>query len=734
MGRIIIDPQAALFNNTERQVPTSYGRSTLADINAGLDVAQMAGEIAGPIVVGLGNMGVEDKVKQAQAGLLDLQRNAAKGRSAAARQMMADTQPRNAPAVRRDMEEALPLSVVGEQTPAEMPTEMPSMMRGMMQPGYKNPYGMRLNTPEASARARAADLMLGPGAIGKLGNTGDLNAFDAPDVEELDWSHQAPVDRRSVMPKSRYQPQDLLRGMPAFMDRIAPQEEQIPPGIFGPPQQFPQPGTPEFRQLLEAQQPTAETMSAGGGPGGMEILRRVASGLGFGGVPTAKAAGGRVARRGPAQPSLQQRATTAQQGVGEQFAMEEQKAREALAPAMRETQQAVQTSEEMQQEALRRMQESQPDAAELALQARLQAAQNRPQMQVEDYDYSIPQLEALIIQAKQSGDPEAVQRVAQAINASSLRGARAQSVFADMLGGAHLGRERKRLLANLTGVAQQPESAADIASGLSKATYQRIMGERMQQKPLEFVERAGMNQAKAQTTASKAFGKAPEQAANVVNRTAAARKAAAEAEVLVPKTSAQMARDYASAANARANARQTNMLAPFRRDLLIKKINEQPREAKGLAFTFNGLAGSDQDKRFFAQVYREAEGYAKEIAKLSGATTLPPDYKGMSSEDRAKAKARYAQANSSAIAKAGELAAMFQIKRDQLGDAAVGGKKYVDFLGLSKEQAQKIMEYSDTPEFQAAWNRTMQGAGAAQTTPPATPPTEAGGPGMFGGR
>ncbi len=711
MGRIIIDPRAALFNS-EREARQSYGRSTFGDINAGLDlagkglqVASMAGDIAGPIVVGLGNMGVEDKVREAQGGLQALQAKSAADRSTAARNLMASAQPQPERYGRRGVEEAFqpPLA---EPDPDPMPdvAEPPSIMRGMMQPGYKNPYGMRLDTPESSARARAADLMLGQGALGKLGNTGDINAFDAPDASELDWSHEAPTDRRSGAPKSRYQPQDLLRGMPEFMGRIAPQEEQIPPGIFGPPQQFPQPGTPEFRQLLEAQQPTTDTMSAGGGPGGMEILRRVATGLGLGGASVAKPAGGRAVRRGPAQPSLQQKAVAAQQGVGEQFAFEEQKAKEALAPAMQQTQQAVQTSQEMQQEALRRMQESQPDAAELALQGRLQAAQNREPMQVEDYDYSIPQLEALIIQAKQSGDPEAVQRVAQAINTSSLRGARAQSVFADMLGGAHLGRERQRLLANLTGVAQQPESAADLAGSLSKATYQRIMGDRMQQKPLEFVERAGMNQAKVETTAGKAYGKTPEQAANVVGRTAAARKAAAESEMVAPKAKADIAAKYASANQANTNAKRIRTMLPWDVALANKKLNEVPRDPKGINFTINGGPGSEESARLLRKVRDEGAALASKIAPLLSSPDLAK-LKGMKSADAAKMTARWSRQQKERVAQAGELVALLQAKRISLGDAALDGIKLADTLGISKEEADMIRNISQLPEFQSSFNK-----------------------------
>lgn len=719
MGRIIIDPRAAQFNS-ERQTPQTYGRSTLGDVGTGLDlvgkgltVAQMAGDIAGPIVVGLGNMGVEDQTRQAQTGLLDLQRKAVENRGAAARQMIASAQPQPERYGRRGVEEAFaPPLAEPDADPMPQAMDEPSPLQGMLQPGYENPYRMRFDAPAAgqaapSPRARAADLMLGSENFKKIGRIGDINAFDAPDVDELDWSHEAPTDRRSIGPKSALQPRDMLRGPSPFIDKVAPQEEQIPPGIFGPPQQMPQPGTPEFRQLLEAQQPTAETMSAGGGPGGMEILRRVANRLGFGGAPAVKPAGGRAVRRGSAQPSLQQRADSAQVGVDQQLAEERDVAGQALLPAEQQTGKAIQTSEEMQQIVRDRAAESGPDAAEQALQARLQSAQNRLPVQVEDYDYSVPQLEALIIQAKQSGDPDTINKVAQAINSSSLRGTRAQSVFADMLGGAHVGRERQRLLGNLSGVASKPESAADLAGDLSKATYQRRVGERMEAKPYEFIEKAGMNQGKMQLSTSKAVSKAPETAANVVARSAAAKKSLTEAQMVAPKAKAQIASQYASANQANSNAKRIRTMLPWDVALANKKLNEVPREGKGMNFTFNGGAGSPESAKLMRKIRDEGAVVAAKIAPLLSSPEVT-QLKGVRSKDAGKMMAKWSYDARKRIAEAGEYVAILQAKRAVLGDAALDGVKLADTLGLSKDEADTIRAISQTPEFQSSYNKTKE--------------------------
>jgi hypothetical protein len=713
MGRIIIDPRAAQFNS-ERQAPQTYGRSTFGDVGTGLDlvgkgltVAQMAGDIAGPIVVGLGNMGVEDQTRQAQTGLLDLQRKAAENRGAAARQMMASAQPQPERYGRRGVEEAFaPPLAEPDADPMPQAVDEPSPLQGMLQPGYKNPYGMRFDAapagqPAPSPRARAADLMLGSENFKKIGRIGDINAFDAPDVDELDWSHEAPTDRRSIGPKSALQPRDMLRGLSPFIDKVAPQEEQIPPGIFGPPQQMPQPGTPEFRQLLEAQQPTAETMSAGFGDSAMNLLRRVTGGA------TAKAARPASRQAGRAVPSLQQRADSAQVGVDQQLAEERDVAGQALLPAEQQTGKAIQTSEEMQQIVRDRAAESGPDAAEQALQARLQSAQNRLPVQVEDYDYSVPQLEALIIQAKQSGDPDTINKVAQAINSSSLRGTRAQSVFADMLGGAHVGRERQRLLGNLSGVASKPESAADLAGDLSKATYQRRVGERMEAKPYEFIEKAGMNQGKMQLSTSKAVSKAPETAANVVARSAAAKKSLTEAQMVAPKAKAQIASQYASANQANSNAKRIRTMLPWDVALANKKLNEVPREGKGMNFTFNGGAGSPESAKLMRKIRDEGAVVAAKIAPLLSSPEVT-QLKGVRSKDAGKMMAKWSYDARKRIAEAGEYVAILQAKRAVLGDAALDGVKLADTLGLSKDEADTIRAISQTPEFQSSYNKTKE--------------------------
>lgn len=703
MGRIIIDPRAALFNNTERQVPTSYGRSTLADINAGLDVAgkglgvaQMAGEIAGPIVVGLGNMGVEDKVKQAQAGLLDLQRNAAEGRSAAARQMMADTQPRNAPAVRRDMEEALPLSVVGEQTPAEMPTEMPSMMRGMMQPGYKNPYRLRFDRAgdaERDARARAAELMLGRGSFGQEGKDYGPQDFDQQPGQELDWNHYQPTDRRSVEPKSPFQPsvpqrlspRELLRGLPP--QELLPgmsDEEVLPPGMFNAPQResMPQPGTPEFRAMIAQQMPTTETMSAGGNLSdrAMNVLRRF-----MGGNAPAPAA-----KRRPAAPSLQQRADVAQRDVAQEVAQAQQQAQTELAPAQAQVAEGVAQSEQSAEDMRRRMESRQPGQAETALSRELEAAQNRPDVQVEDFDYSIPQLEALIIQAKQSGDPNAINRVADAINNSSLRGARAQSVFGDILGGGHLGRERQRLLANLTGVTAKQPSAADLASDLSKATYQRILGDRMEDKPIEYIGKRGIDEGKLALQAGKAGAQVRRQAASAVASQETAQKAATEAALRPSEARASIAQKYASANQANQNAKRIRTLTPLNAKLLQKKIDEVPREGKGINFTFNGGKGSDKDASLFRKMRDEVFGDVVKLRNKAAATPIVGKLAGM---DRKQAAAFIAKMNykqRTEFAEAVAIAKTIKNKLEQLGDASIGGIRLSDSVGLDAEMMKKL--------------------------------------------
>lgn len=717
MGRVIVNPQAALFGGERRQV-TPYGRDTLADMSNVVGLANQAvtlgsklGDVASPIITGIYNMSAEDKARMAGNELAGLQRQGIADRSAAAREMMGNAVRAEEQRPRFDraaLEKALPPPIVQPQI---APEEQSSMMTGMMQPGYKNPYGMRLNTPEADARARAADLMLGGGAFGQVGAGGGLEAFDA---KPLDWSHQAPVDRRSVAPK--YAPQNLLRGLPAFIDKVAPPEEVIPPGIFGAnpvgAQQMPQPGTPEFRAMIAQQEPTAEAMSAGFGDSAMKLLRRVT-----GGAPAATA---RPAVRRAAAPSLQQRANQAQQEVAQQIAASQQQAQQEIAPAQAEMAQGIAQSEQSTEALRQNMLNRQPNAAEAALAAQLASAQGRSPVEVEQFDYSIPQLEALIIQAKQSGDPETINKVAAAINASSLRGARAASVFGDIVGGGHIARERQRLLGSLSGIATRPESVSDLAGELSKAQYQRILGSRMEDKPLEFIAKQGLSEGGAALKAGKTGAQVRQQAASAVAQQEAAQKAAATTALAPSQAAASNAQKYASAANSWQSVQRSKALTPLDAALKWKKINELPKESKGISFTFNGARGDKDQMNMLRKVRDEAAQKVGDLPALMAQLGITENIKGMDRKQAAAYIAKQGQEQKEKFAQAVLLSKIILDKRRQLGDAAINGIRLDESIGLTKDMVDAlagIEEAAKLPQAPAATPATS--LPAAGSTPSA---------------
>lgn len=726
MGRVIVNPQAALFGGQPRQVG-AYGRDTLADVDSMVGTADRVvslgskiGDIAGPIVTGLYNMGAEDKVRAAGGELMNLQRKGALDRSAAARELMGSVtrQEEQRPRFgRMGPEEALPPDVVGPDVDPSMPDEQPSMMRGMLQPGYENPYRLRFDRAgdvERDARARAADLMLGRGSFGQEGKDYGPQDFDQQPGQELDWNHYQPTDRRSVEPKSPFQPSGAMRGLPpSNMFRGAPNrdvlpgmsdEEVLPPGMFNAPQResMPQPGTPEFRAMIAQQMPTTETMSAGGNLSdrAMNVLRRF-----MGGNAPAPAA-----KRRPAAPSLQQRADVAQRDVAQEIGAAQQQAMQELAPAQAQVAEGVAQSEQSAEDMRRRMESRQPGQAEMALSRELEAAQNRLGVEVENFDYSIPQLEALIIQAKQSGDPNAVNRVANAINTSSLRGARAQSVFGDILGGGHLARERQRLLANLTGAAAKQPNAADLASDLSKATYQRILGDRMEDKPIEYIGKRGLDEGKLAVQAGKAGAQVRRQAASAVASQETAQKAATEAALRPSEARASIAQKYASANQANQNAKRIRTLTPLNAKLLQKKIDEVPREGKGINFTFNGGKGSPQDASLFRKMRDEAAADVQDLAKKTAAPVLEK-VKGMDRKQAAAfiAKMNYKQRTD--LAEAVAIAKTIKSKMEQLGDASINGIRLSDSIGLDAEMMKKL------EALESAAPEVPQNASAAKPAP-----------------
>lgn len=704
MGRVIVNPQAALFGGQPRQVG-AYGRDTLGDVSDVLGTAERAvalgskvGDIAGPIVTGLYNMGAEDNVRAAGGELMNLQRKGALDRSAAARELMGSVtrqEEQRQRFGRMGPEEALPPDVVGPDVDPSMPDEQPSMMRNMLQPGYENPYRLRFDRAgdaERDARARAADLMLGRGSFGQEGKDYGPQDFDQQPGQELDWNHYQPTDRRSVEPKSPFQPsipqrlspRELLRGLPP--QELLPgmsDDEVLPPGMFNAPQResMPQPGTEEFRAMIAQQVPTTETMSAGGNLSdrAMNVLRRF-----MGGNAPAPAA-----KRRQAAPSLQQRADVAQRDVAQEVGAAQQQAMQELAPAQAQVAEGIAKSEQSAEDMRRRMESRQPGQAETALSRELEAAQNRPGVQVEDFDYSIPQLEALIIQAKQSGDPNAINRVADAINNSSLRGARAQSVFGDILGGGHLGRERQRLLANLTGVTAKQPSAADLASDLSKATYQRILGDRMEDKPIEYIGKRGIDEGKLALQGGKAGAQVRRQAASAVASQETAQKAATEAALRPSEARASIAQKYASANQANQNAKRLRTLTPLNAKLLKKKIDEVPRDAKGINFTFNGGKGSPQDASLFRKMRDEAAADVQDLAKKTARPILEK-VKGMDRKQAAAFIAKMNYTQRTELAEAVAIAKTIKSKMEQLGDASINGIRLSDSIGLDAEMMKKL--------------------------------------------
>lgn len=707
MGRIIVNPHAAMYG-AERNAPRQYGRDTMRDVGQVLDAtgkvvqigSVLGNEVVGPALTGMYNAGAERQVQAANTGLADLRR------SDAARGLMASAQPSPVPQPRRGMEEML--APPGPDDELEvMPDvdnyEQPSMMTGMLQKGYQNPYRMRMPAadPADDARARAADLMLGRGSFGQLGQGGGMEAFEP---QPLNWNHQAPLDWRSVQPKAPYGGRELLRGLPP--SELLPgmlDEEQLPPGMFNAPERdaMPQPGTPEFRAMLEQQQPQTENMTAGLGDRAMGILRRA-------GLAPAAAPARRPAPRGPAAPGLQQRADAAQAGVGVQMAAEAQKAQDTLKPAIAQVDESIATSDEMQALARQRMADSKPDNAELALQDRLNVAQQRKPMRVEQYDYSLPQLEALIIEAKQSGDQDSIRQVADAINNSSMRGARAQSVFADMLGGAHVGRERQRLLGNLMGVTPKQESTADLASELSKASYNRIMGERMQGKGLEFIDKSAANQGKSAMNIGKAQNLGRSQAARNVAALAGAEKAQAEAEVIAPRAKAQIAASYGSASQANANAKQIKTMLPWKVALANKKLHELPKESKGFSLTIGGKGATPEQAKLLQEVRREGDIAFKQAGEALAKVVSPPDEESIPYKQYGKMYAKWVEENQKAIALAASALARANKKKLDLGDAALPtGEKLADYMGIDKSQAAHIERLSKTEAFQNVYKSAL---------------------------
>ena len=722
MGRIIVNPHAAMYG-AERNAPRQYGRDTMRDVGQVLDatgkVVQigsiLGNELVGPALTGLYNRGVEGQVQDAASGLGRAQAARSLLQGGAERGLMAADQPQREAFGRRGMEEALPPPVAQpDETPLDepaVPYQLPSMMTGMMQRGYQNPYRMRMPAadPADDARARAADLMLGRGSLGQLGQGGGMEAFDQ---QPLNWGHQAPQDRRSILPKRASQ--DPMGVLSPFMGLVPQQDEQLPQGLFNAPQSnaMPRPGTPEFRAMLEQQQPQTENMTAGLGDSAMGLLHRA-------GLVPAAAPARRPAPRGPATPGLQQRADAAQAGVGVQMAAEAQKAQDTLNPAIAQVDESIATSDEMQALARQRMADSKPDDAELTLQDRLNVAQQRKPMRVEQYDYSLPQLEALIIEAKQSGDQDSIKQVADAINNSSMRGARAQSVFADMLGGAHVGRERQRLLGNLMGATPKQESTADLASELSKASYNRIMGERMQGKGLEFIDKSATNQGKSAMNIGKAQNLGRSQAARNVSALARAEKAQVEAEAIAPRTKAQMAASYGSANQANANAKQIKTMLPWKVALANKKLHELPKEGKGFSLTIGGKGATPEVAKHYSKLWDNGTAAYKEAGLALSAFAELPDPDNVPYREYGKMLEQAAARNQKAVVRAAALMALGERNRDWVKDAALpNGEKLADSMGMDKKQAKLIKRLFELPSFQKAFNAALETGGA--TSEPVT--------------
>lgn len=671
MGRIIVNPHAAMYG-AERNAPRQYGRDTMRDVGQVLDatgkVVQigsiLGNELVGPALTGLYNRGVEGQVQDAASGLGRAQAARSLLQGGAERGLMAADQPQREAFGRRGMEEALPPPVAQpDETPLDepaVPYQLPSMMTGMMQRGYQNPYRMRMPQadPADDARARAADLMLGRDPMGVLS---------------------------------------------PFMGLVPQQDEQLPQGLFNAPQSnaMPRPGTPEFRAMLEQQQPQTENMTAGLGDSAMGLLHRA-------GLVPAAAPARRPAPRGPATPGLQQRADAAQAGVGVQMAAEAQKAQDTLNPAIAQVDESIATSDEMQALARQRMADSKPDDAELTLQDRLNVAQQRKPMRVEQYDYSLPQLEALIIEAKQSGDQDSIKQVADAINNSSMRGARAQSVFADMLGGAHVGRERQRLLGNLMGATPKQESTADLASELSKASYNRIMGERMQGKGLEFIDKSATNQGKSALNVGKAQNLVRSQAARNVSALAGAEKAQVEAEAIAPRTKAQMAASYGSANQANANAKQIKTMLPWKVALANKKLHELPKEGKGFSLNIGGKGATTEQAKFIKEVWRQGDLAYKEAGQALAKLAPPPDEESIPYNQYGKMYAKWVADNQQAIALAASALARANRKRSELKDAELPtGEKLADYLSMDAAQTAHIERLAKTAAFQDVYKLAL---------------------------
>ena len=672
MGRIIVNPHAAMYG-AERNAPRQYGRDTMRDVGQVLDatgkVVQigsiLGNELVGPALTGLYNRGVEGQVQDAASGLGRAQAARSLLQGGAERGLMAADQPQREAFGRRGMEEALPPPVAQpDETPLDepaVPYQLPSMMTGMMQRGYQNPYRMRMPAadPADDARARAADLMLGRDPMGVLS---------------------------------------------PFMGLVPqPPAEQLPQGLFNAPQSnaMPRPGTPEFRAMLEQQQPQTENMTAGLGDSAMGLLHRA-------GLVPAAAPARRPAPRGPATPGLQQRADAAQAGVGVQMAAEAQKAQDTLNPAIAQVDESIATSDEMQALARQRMADSKPDDAELTLQDRLNVAQQRKPMRVEQYDYSLPQLEALIIEAKQSGDQDSIKQVADAINNSSMRGARAQSVFADMLGGAHVGRERQRLLGNLMGATPKQESTADLASELSKASYNRIMGERMQGKGLEFIDKSATNQGKSAMNIGKAQNLGRSQAARNVSALAGAEKAQVEAEAIAPRTKAQMAASYGSANQANANAKQIKTMLPWKVALANKKLHELPKEGKGFSLNIGGKGATTEQAKFIKEVWRQGDLAYKEAGQALAKLAPPPDEESIPYNQYGKMYAKWVADNQQAIALAASALARANRKRSELKDAELPtGEKLADYLSMDAAQTAHIERLAKTAAFQDVYKLAL---------------------------
>jgi hypothetical protein len=726
----------------------------MQDVGQGLDMAGKAvqigsvlgNELIGPGIVGLANSNVESQVQAADAGLAEIGRARAANallQSGAERGAMASMQPPPERAGRRSYEEALAPPIVQpdpqffggvdpvgmspmERLRAPIPgmdmlpqvpvPQIPQQLPRSMQPA--NPYRMRLddgNTPERDARSRAADLMLGMGAVGSTQTSAQRPAqaaFAVPAVDQLDWGHTPPMDRRSVQPKAPYDPRLLPQGLPPQEVLLGmSSDEVLPPGLFNAPQAgMPQPGTPEFRAMLEQQQPQTEDLSAGKDNSWIGVVKRYLPGAGF--VPRPQA------RPRKAAPSLQQKVDVAQGDIAQQVQRAQQQNAAAYVPAREEAGEAIGKGEGYVSELEKNYKESQPDQSERAISADLDSAQRRQPLQVEEYDYSVPQLEALITKAKATGDREAIQKVADAISRSSMRGARAQSVFADLLGGAHVGRERTRLMGALTGVTQAPESASDLATALSKAAYQRRVGERMEDKGLVDADRMNFRQADAARRLGTAEVGARSQAARAVGAQASAENVAAQTEVLVPKTKAGMAKDYGIAANASASARRTNKLTPVDYLLKLKKLNEQPKEGKGFSLMIGGKGATKEQAQLVRKVRDEADRLYTDAAKAVSSLAGIPERGSMERDRHAQLVAQWAKSNEAAVNRAAALLAQATMKKEQIGDAALPtGEKLADYLGLDEGVVKRIKDLEGLPQFNAAYKQALAAKQAEAGTP-----------------